>query len=143
VTGMGTTTFNTVLFNARGQQIELVESGGRPAGVVHTYVHGTKLVGPVPTCIGGGQPPGGCPFDEVTLLSNHLQTAPLSVGRGRNRRNYGTTPATCPKSHKWPGGITLTFADRSVDRLTGYQHCAGSTRAHAVFRPARVARQAG
>jgi hypothetical protein len=123
ITGLGTMTFNTVLFNAKDQQIELVESGGRAAGVVHTYVHGLTLDGPVPTCLTGGQPPSGCPFDEVTLLSNHLASLPISVGRGSHKRNYGTTPPTCPRARKWVSRLTLSYADGSIDKVTASQAC--------------------
>jgi hypothetical protein len=120
VTGLGTMSLNTVLFNAKDQQLELVESGGHPAGVIHTYIHGTTLDGPVPTCLTGGQPPGGCPFDEVTLLANHLASIPISIGP----RNYGTTPPTCPRSRRWSGQVTFYYADGSVDAVAVQQPCA-------------------
>jgi len=123
LTGLGTMTFNTVLYNARGQQLELVESGGRVMGIAHTYVHGTTLDGPVPTCFTGGQPPSGCPFDEVALLSNHLASVPISTGRGRGRRSYGMTPPSCPSSHRWKGAVTFFYGDGSADRVTVYQRC--------------------
>jgi hypothetical protein len=123
VVGLGTGTYDTVLYNARDQQIEVVESGNQVVGVVHTYVHGTTLDGPVPTCITGGQPPAGCPFDEVTLLANHLASVPISGGKGAGRRNYATTPKTCPRSGRWSGSVTFYYADGSVDTVGGYQPC--------------------
>jgi hypothetical protein len=121
--GLGVTTYPTVIYNAAGQMLELVKSGSQVVGVVHTYVHGTTLDGPVPTCIGGGQPPSGCPFDQLTLLANHLRIVPRGVGRGRARRNYGTTPPKCPRSHRWLAPVTLYYADGSVDHVTPWARC--------------------
>ncbi len=117
--GLGQATYDSVLYNAAGQQLELVESGGRVISVVHTYVHGRTLDGPVPTCVTGGNPPNGCPFDEVSLISNHLQTVPISAGG----RNYGTTPPTCPRSRVWKGRLRFYYADGSVDRLVYHVPC--------------------
>lgn len=117
--GLGQASYNSVLYNAPGQQLELIESGPRVIGVVHTYIHGTTLDGPVPTCASGGQPPSGCPFDQIVLISNHLQTTPMRVAR----RNYGTTPKTCPRSSRWTGGLRLYYADGSVDRLVYHLPC--------------------
>jgi hypothetical protein len=121
--GLGVATYPTVLYNAKDDLLELVKSGDQVVGVVHTYVHGTTLDGPVPTCIGGGQPPTGCPFDELTLLSNHLETVALSVGHGAARRHYGTTPPTCPASRRWVVPVTLYYGDGSVDRVTPKAPC--------------------
>jgi hypothetical protein len=121
--GLGVSTYPTVLYNAKDDLLELIKSGDRVVGVVHTYVRGTTLDGPVPTCIGGGQPPASCPFDQLTLLSNSLQTVRLSVGHGAARRNYGTTPPVCPASRRWVTPVTLYYADGSVDRVTPRAPC--------------------
>jgi hypothetical protein len=121
--GLGQATYDTALYNAKDDLLELVKSGDRVIAVVHTYVHGTTLDGPVPTCLGGGNPPSGCPFDQFTLLSNHLQVIPVGVGHGRTRRNYGTTPPTCPRSGKWEVRVTLRFGDGSVDQVTPQAPC--------------------
>jgi hypothetical protein len=117
--GTGVSTYDTVLYNADHDVLELVESGGRVVGIAHTYQHGTTLDGPVPTCITGGNPPDGCPFDELRLLANQLQIQPLSVGG----RNYGTTPPTCPRSGFWTIRVTLSYADGSVDTVTPETPC--------------------
>jgi hypothetical protein len=121
--GLGTATYDTVIYNAPDDMLELVKSGDRVLAVVHTYIHGTTLDGPVPTCLTGGQPPSGCPFDQLTLLSNHLQIAPVSVGRGATRRNYGTTPPSCPPSGRWRASVTLYYGDGSVDTVTPQARC--------------------
>lgn len=128
--GLGSATYDTVLYNAKDQMLELVKSGDRVVGVVHTYVHGTTLDGPIPTCVGGGQPPSGCPFDELTLLSNHLQVLPISAGHGRAKRNYGTTPPSCPPSARWRAHVTLYYADGSVDKLVVQAPCSHRRRGH-------------
>jgi hypothetical protein len=121
VTGLGRMTFDTTLFNGPDQQIEVIEAGNRLGsdGVVRTYLHGTTLDGPVPTCLTGGQPPSGCPFDQVTLLSNHLTMRAITV----NGRSYGVTPPTCPVSGAWRTPVTLTYADGSVDTVVTRQPC--------------------
>jgi hypothetical protein len=123
ILGLGTATFDTVIYNAKDEMLELIKSGGRVLSVVHTYVHGRTLDGPIPTCLAGGQPPAGCPFDQVTLLANHLQVFPVSVGRGTAQRNYGTTPPSCPPSGRWQAPVTLYYGDRSVDRVTPEAPC--------------------
>lgn len=128
LTGL-TSTYPTVLFNAANEQIELIESAGGRVGVVRTYIHGTTLEGPVPTCLTGGDPPSGCPFDQIILLANHLQTNVMTVGTGAHRRNYGTTPARCPKSHRWQTRVTLYYADGSVDHVVTEQPCTRRRRA--------------
>ncbi len=130
--GLGEATYNSVLYNAPGQQLELVESGPRVISVVHTYLHGTTLDGPVPTCVTGGNPPSGCPFDQVTLVTNHLQMHAVSNGHG----NYGTTPPRCPRSRVWTGHLRFYYADGSVDRLTYRLPCRRrTTHAGRRFRP--------
>ncbi len=121
--GSVTATYPTVLYNAPSQQLELVESGSRVLTVVHTYVHGTTLNGPVPTCVNGGNPPKGCPFDQFTLLRNHLQSRAITVRHGVHRRNYGTTPPTCPKSRRWTAKVRFYYGDGSVDHVTLHVRC--------------------
>lgn len=111
--GAGVSTYPTVIYNAPDEMIELVMSGQRVVGVVHTYVRGTTLEGPVPTCLDGGQPPDGCPFDQLTLLANHLQVDAARTAEGP----YGLTPPFCPRSRRWKVRVTLTYADGSVDKV--------------------------
>ena len=117
--GVGTETFPTVIYNAPGQMLELVESGDRVLAVVHTYVRGTRLDGPVPTCLDGGNPPMHCPVDEFVLLANHLQINRITA----HGRNYGTSPPRCPRSRRWRAPVTLYYSDGSVDRVTPQARC--------------------
>jgi hypothetical protein len=141
VVGLGKMTFKTTLFNAANQQIELVESGSMfgSYGVVRTYVHGTTLDGPVPTCLAGGNPPSGCPSDQVILLANHLTIVPVVVGAPRHQRSYGSTPPSCPASHTWQAPITFYYADGTVERVVVPVPCT-SKRSH--FVPASLPRRA-
>jgi hypothetical protein len=123
VAGLGVTTFDTVLYNARDDLLELIKSGDRVLSVIHTYIHGTTLDGPVPTCLTGGNPPDGCPFDQLTLLANHLDVQPISTGHGAARRNYGTTPPTCPKSGRWRAHVRLFYGDGTVETVSPTQPC--------------------
>jgi hypothetical protein len=125
--GLGVATYDTVIYNADHDMLELVKSGDAVLAVVHTYVHGTTLEGPIPTCLTGGTAPDGCPFDQLILLANHLRVVPVSVGG----RNYGTTPPTCPAGF-WEGRVTFAYGDGSVDRVTASAPCARP-------RPRRVA----
>ncbi|MDX6633139.1 MAG: hypothetical protein QOG09_1225 [Solirubrobacterales bacterium] len=121
--GLGVATYDTVIYNAPDDMLELIKSGNQVVGIVHTYVHGTTLDGPIPTCITGGQPPSGCPSDQLTLLANHLEIKPISVGRGKARRNYGTTPPSCPRSGRWYARVALHYADGSVDNVKPHGRC--------------------
>lgn len=130
ITGLGKMTFKTTRFNGPDQQIEVVESGNAVGsnGVIRAYIHGTTLDAPVPTCLTGGQPPTGCPFDQVTVLSNQLTTMPITVGHGKSRRSYGTTPPTCPHSHTWRTPVTFHYADGTVETVVSTQPCKPSVR---------------
>jgi hypothetical protein len=113
--------------------LELVKNGDRVMAVVHTYVRGTTLDGPVPTCLNGGNPPDGCPSDQFTLLANHLQIDPVRVGG----RSYGTTPPKCPKSRRWRAPVTLYYADGSVNTVTPESPCRPAKKKKKKRRPSR------
>lgn len=122
--GLGVATFPTAIYNAPGDLLELILLGDRVVGVAHTYVRGRTLDGPIPTCITGGQPPRGCPFDQVILLANRLTVRRISVGD----RAYVRTPETCPRSRRWDFPTTLRFADGSLDRVVPRSRCARRAR---------------
>jgi hypothetical protein len=122
--GLGSTTYKTVIYNAPNDMMELVKSGNKVIAVAHTYIHGTTLDGPVPTCVSGGNPPDGCPFDQIRLDANHLRVRAISVGHGRAQRRYGTTPRTCPRrTRRWRARIAVHYADGSIDRLVTRGRC--------------------
>jgi hypothetical protein len=117
--GGGTSTYETVIYNAEDDMLELIKSGDRVISVVHTYVRGETLVGPVPTCLTGGNPPEGCPSDQVTLIANSLHVDRMNVGP----RRYGVTPRRCPKSRRWSTPVRLEFGDGSVETLVPHSPC--------------------
>ena len=127
--GLGPNTYKTVLENAKDEQLELIESGGRVLAVLHTEIRGRTLDAVLPTCLAGGQPPTGCPSDQSILLSNHLHTERITVGHGRHRRSYGTTPPRCPGTGRLVAHVTLYFGDGSVDHVTPSQRCQSNQRA--------------
>jgi hypothetical protein len=123
VLGGSPATYEGADFNADNQLIELFESGGRPLGVIRTYARGRILKGPVPTCLSGGDPPSGCPSDQMVLLANQITIQPLSTGHRTARRNLATTPPTCPRSGRWRTPVRFAYSDGSVDRVVTRQPC--------------------
>lgn len=121
--GVATNTFDTTVFNAPSAQIELIKFMGRGGGVRRGTIEGRTIDAQVPTCFGGGQPPEGCPSDQVTVLENRLEQRPLSVGKGAQRRNLLTTPPRCPRSGRWKTRVIFYFADGSVDKVVTKQPC--------------------
>lgn len=114
---------DTTIFNGPGEQIELVKFGNAGGAVARSTIVGGTLDGPVPTCLTGGQPPSGCPFDQVTILSQSLTTQPVSVGQGTQRRDYLTTPPVCPPSGYFKTLVTLYYADGTVETVVPTQPC--------------------
>lgn len=122
--GLFTSRFDTTIFNAPRAQAEIVQSGGMTFAVARTFFRNDGTVdGPVPTCITGGSPPDGCPTDESALLSQSLTTRAISTGHGAHRRNYLTTPKTCPRSRSWRTPVTLYYADGTVETVVTRQPC--------------------
>jgi hypothetical protein len=120
--------FDTTVFNADHAQIELVKFMGRGGGVRRGTIHRRTIDAQVPTCLMGGQPPAGCAFDEVVVLSNELHQRAISVGTGRHRRNLLTTPRSCPRSGRWRTRVRFYFADGSIDRVVTKQPCTRARR---------------
>jgi hypothetical protein len=122
--GLFTSRFDTTIFNAPRAQAEIVQSGGKTFGVARTFFRNDGTAeGPVPTCITGGNPPDGCPTDELALLSQSLTTPAISTGHGAHRRNYLTTPKTCPRTRVWRTPVTLHYADGTVETVVTRQPC--------------------
>ncbi len=119
VTGFGRQRFDTRAFNDRDQQIETVKQGERVNAVVRGFFTAEGLDALIPTCITGGQPPSGCPFDQSSLVANELVTPAIT----RDGRSYLTTPPTCPPSGRWVSPVILTYADGVTERLEPEQPC--------------------
>ena len=119
ITGIGLQRFNTTAFNEQGQQVETVKQGNQVNAVVRGFFTPEGLDARIPTCITGGQPPEGCPFDQSRLVANELVTPPIT----RGGRSYFTTPPTCPSSRRWRSPVILTYADGVTERLYPEQPC--------------------
>jgi hypothetical protein len=123
--GSPPSTSQITVFNTKKGQLELVKFGNGGSAVAHVRIHGNVLDTTVPTCFGGGQPPGSCPTDEAVVLTNKLAGSPLTV----KRRGYFTLPASCPRSRAWTSRFTFFFADGSRDKVATKQPCRPAPRA--------------
>src|SRR4051812_33977663 len=108
--------YDTVVFNAENQQVELLKGNGpsAPAAVVRGYFRGRTFDSPIPTCLTGGYVPKDCPFDQVTLLRNTVVTPAYSRGGG----GYATTPPPRPPSGGWRGRGSFFFRGGGLGRVT-------------------------
>lgn len=136
--GLPEIAYRTTLFNAAGQQVELLEGDPpAPPSVVRGYFRADgTLASPIPTCLNGGYVPNDCSFDQVSLLSNTLVVPRYT----RGGRSYFTTPPTCPSSRRWRSPSTFRFAD-ATETLTPTQAC-HPARTRIAVAPRRVRRLA-
>jgi hypothetical protein len=135
--------YETVVFNAADQQVELLK--GRPpfapAGVVRGFYRGRTFDSPIPTCLNGGYVPADCPSDQVTLLRNTVVTPAYTVGSGASRRSYITTPPTCSGTRRWRSTGTFHFGDGAVETVGLSEPCVPA-RTRLRVSPRRVRRLA-
>lgn len=124
ITGLGHQRFATTAFNETGQQVETVKQGNQVNAVVRGLFTPEGLDALIPTCISGGQPPQGCPFDQARLRASELIVPPLSAGQ----RTYFRTSPTCPPSRRWRTPVILTYADGVTERLISEQPCEPAAR---------------
>jgi hypothetical protein len=106
------------VFNTAGGLIQLVKSGPFGVAVVRSRFHHGSFRTEIPTCITGGQPPRGCPFDQAVLLASRIVIKKITVGD----RSYATTPRTCPATG-WPTRITYRYADGAVESVVSTSRC--------------------
>ena len=116
-------TYDSTVFNADQQQVELVNFGPFGLGVARSTIHGNVIDGTVPTCITGGDPPSGCPSDQIRILSQTLTTVPVSSGSGAAQRDLLFTPPYCPAAGLWQTHVSFDYADGSVDTVVTEQPC--------------------
>jgi hypothetical protein len=119
VVGLGRQTFTQSAFNADGQQFQTVKSGDQVQAVVRGLLTEEGLDLRIPTCVTGGQPPGGCVSDQAFLLASELVLRPY-VAAGRS---YFTTPPSCPPSGRWRSEVALTYGDGVTERVFPEQPC--------------------
>lgn len=119
VFGLGLQRFTASAFNNYGQQVETVKQGNQVQAVVRGFFTEEGLDAEIPTCATGGQPPGGCPFDQARLVRSELVIPEYTVGS----RTYFRSPPTCPPSGRWRARVVLTFADGVTERVYPEQPC--------------------
>jgi len=119
VVGVGRQRFTTTVFNADEQQLETVRQGEMVSAVVRGFFRPEGLDALIPTCVSGGQPPDGCPFDQAKLRANELSVPRVT----REGRGYFVTPPTCPASRHWESPVVFVYADGVEERLITRQPC--------------------
>lgn len=122
VVGLGRQRFTVNGINDDGQQLNTVKQGEMVSAVIRGTFTAEGLDALIPTCVTGGQPPSGCPADQVRLLASELVVPPYVTPAG----SYFTTPRTCPPSGRWRSQIVMTYADGVTERLFPEQPCAAS-----------------
>jgi hypothetical protein len=106
------------VYNTANGAVQLVKLGPFGAAVVRTKIRGRTLDTRLPTCLTGGQPPDGCPFDEAVVLASPVVTRRIVVGG----RAYITTPPTCP-ARGWRTKTTFTYGDGTVESVVTRGAC--------------------
>lgn len=138
--GLVRPTFPTSTFNRHpNEQIELLRSGRGGVAAVHGFFRGDDFDTPIPTCLNGGSPPRGCPFDEVALVANQFNIPEYTIGG----RTYSRTPPTCPSSGYWTFPLTFFYGDGATERILTKHPCTRPTtaarpRTRLKVRPRRV-----
>ena len=107
------------VFNTPVGQAMLIKFGNGGSAVVRTVIKGRISTTVVPTCLTGGQPPAGCPFDQDAVVSSSLRF-PRTTASGKP---YLKTPPRCPSSKHWQTTVAYEYADGVTDRLTTSQPC--------------------
>jgi hypothetical protein len=119
VTGLGHQHFDARAYNNEGQQVEVVKQGDMVTAVIRGFFTPEGLDALIPTCVTGGQPPSGCPFDQARLVRSELVVPEYTVGD----RTYFRTSPTCPPSGRWRTPVILTYADGVTERVYPEQPC--------------------
>ncbi len=137
--GSPPSTYRVTIFNADGEQIQVVEApiGNGAAAVTRGTIHGSTIEYVIPTCLTGGQPPTGCPFDQTTLLGNTNEFPALTTGSGTSPRSYFRAPAQCPPTGSWQTTDTFSYADGATETVVTHQPCTAGATPSPARRPPR------
>jgi hypothetical protein len=108
VAGPGRLVQNDVtLLNNKGELVFLLESKGDPRSrtVSRASVSGTTIKTEVPPV------PGGPPDGFLAIKRVRLSVQARSTGQGSSRRDYLSTPRSCPAGGTWTTTATFTYRD--------------------------------
>ena len=83
---------------------------------VRGQIHGNVLDVSVPP-LPGGPPDGGADTGEILNIASRSRVV------NGVRRNYMTTPRTCPRSRHWTNTVTFTFSDGVVQSFRANTPC--------------------
>jgi hypothetical protein len=118
VLGGPPSTADISVFNVANGVIQLVKFGPFGAAVVRSQFRDGTFRTQIPTCLTGGQPPSGCPFDEAVLLASRIVIRKIVV----DGRAYATTPRTCPATG-WRTKLTFRYGDGAVESVVSTSPC--------------------
>jgi hypothetical protein len=82
----------------------------------------TITVNVPPFCLPGGTPPD-CKNGEAVLTKFNLLVKGISKTISGKRRNYATTPSTCPRAKNWKTTATFTYSDGSRQTVRDTSPC--------------------
>jgi hypothetical protein len=107
------------VFNTADGVIQLVKFASFGVAVVRSKINGATVRTQIPTCLTGGQPPKGCPFDQAVVLASRLDFKKFHA----HGRSYLTTPPSCPISRRWRTRLTYTYGDGAVESVVSSSRC--------------------
>lgn len=112
---------DATLLNNAGELIFITESTNTPTqvrAVTRARVAGRKTINMVPPI------PGTPPPDSFTALTRiQLLLESVSRGRGADRRNYITTPRSCPDDGAWTNQARFVYRDGVEQVVKGDSPC--------------------
>jgi hypothetical protein len=133
----GTINATVVAFNRRRGLILYINPEGANPLVLRPrtrLARAPELITTIPAnCVLGTFDPvdGRCEFNnepsaagEAILTSLTLTTTPRQKGRGKRRRIFLRTPATCPSTREWEFVVIYTYRDGTSDTKSSTTPCA-------------------
>lgn len=123
---------DVTLLNAKDELILLLESKNdrRSRLVARAAIQGSTITSEVPPV------PGGPPDGFAAIKRVRLKLEPRSAGRGVRRRDYVSTPRSCPASRNWTNTVTFTYRDGVSQTVASTSPCSGTARRD--YKPPRI-----
>ncbi len=121
--------FNITQFNNKDELILLFEpTNGLPTrSVSRARIEGRTITAQVPPIPGG--PPDG--FTAIKRVRLNLES--ISTRQAGGKRNYLTTPTTCPGEGSWTNEIIFTYRDGESQTATSRSPCLDRQRPRPVW----------